>query len=112
MCKCILITIAKFDCSFSYCSSCNIILINYYFFFHQKCSRKIHSFCDLCNMAYVGGTADDHPNHHGNTLEFPGIFIQRDFISPEEESDILEHIYKSPFVESQSGRRKQVIPWE
>ncbi|XP_022341933.2 alpha-ketoglutarate-dependent dioxygenase alkB homolog 4-like [Crassostrea virginica] len=72
-----------------------------------KCSSKIHQFCDLCNKAFEGGKIDDHPNHHGDSLEFPGIFIQRDFISPEEELEICQQIYQSPFVESQSGRRKQ-----
>jgi hypothetical protein len=42
-------------------------------------------------------------------MEFPGIFIQRDFISLEEESTIFEKIYESHFVDSQSGRRKQVM---
>ncbi|XP_062600194.1 alpha-ketoglutarate-dependent dioxygenase alkB homolog 4-like [Saccostrea cucullata] len=73
----------------------------------DKCSRKIHYFCDLCNKAFEESKREDHPNHQGKSLEFPGIFIQRDFLSPEEEWDILKHIYQSPFVESQSGRRKQ-----
>ncbi|KAK3084792.1 hypothetical protein FSP39_019116, partial [Pinctada imbricata] len=63
-------------------------------------------YCDLCGGAY---TDRDHINHRGtgDVLDFPGIYIQRDFVSEKEEEQICGAIYQTEFINSQSGRRKQ-----
>lgn len=67
--------------------------------------RTVNFYCQQCEKAWPG--PQDHPNHSGDGLEFPGIFMMSDFISESEEKNIEEDIYKTPFVDSQSGRRKQ-----
>lgn len=42
------------------------------------------------------------------TLSFPGVKIIQDFISEEEERDLMNSIDEVPWDLSQSGRRKQV----
>lgn len=62
-------------------------------------------------MACSKAWAEDknkHPDHTGDSLEFPGVFLKKDFVTLSEERDIVETIYHTPFVDSQSGRRKQV----
>ena len=66
----------------------------------------MYYYCEDCGNAWSG--SQDHTNHHGNSINFPGIFLMSDFVSEIEEQKIAEDIYKTPFVESQSGRRKQV----
>ena len=67
----------------------------------------MYSYCEVCSKAFVD---PDHQTHRGsqNMREYAGIFINRDFVSEEEEQNICEDIYRTPFVDSQSGRRKQV----
>ncbi|GAB1608195.1 alpha-ketoglutarate-dependent dioxygenase alkB homolog 4-like [Argonauta hians] len=48
-----------------------------------------------------------HPDHAGVPIDYPGIFLEEDFISAEEEDMLTNHIDQTPFVDSQSGRRKQ-----
>ena len=38
-----------------------------------------------------------------------GIYIVKDFVSEEEEAELSEVIDRSPWVDLQSGRRKQVL---
>ena len=66
----------------------------------------MYNYCEDCGKAWSG--SQGHTNHHGNSINFPGIFLMSDFVSEIEEQKIAEDIYKTPFVESQSGRRKQV----
>ena len=41
-------------------------------------------------------------------IEFSGVFVVRDFISQDEESRLVSTIDETPWMVSQSGRRKQV----
>ncbi|XP_026742578.1 alpha-ketoglutarate-dependent dioxygenase alkB homolog 4 [Trichoplusia ni] len=71
---------------------------------------KGYVYCPFCNKAWPGWDADSykqHPNHEGDPIDYPGIFIQPDFISEEEERDLMKNIDEMPWDISQSGRRKQ-----
>lgn len=50
----------------------------------------------------------EHPNHQGNGLSFPGVYVEPDFITDEESKTLLNGIDSLPWDISQSGRRKQV----
>ncbi|KAL4223797.1 cleavage furrow ingression [Mactra antiquata] len=71
-----------------------------------KKDATIYSYCYQCKKAWSTATGP-HPQHSGHTIDFPGIYIQENFISEDEESSIMSDIYKAPFIDSQSGRRKQ-----
>ncbi|KAL3270228.1 hypothetical protein HHI36_009284 [Cryptolaemus montrouzieri] len=63
-----------------------------------------------CNQAYSGWDMNvykQHPNHEGDKIDFPGIYIQLDFLTQEEEQYLIENIDSVPWSSSQSGRRKQ-----
>ncbi|XP_022184054.2 alpha-ketoglutarate-dependent dioxygenase alkB homolog 4 [Nilaparvata lugens] len=67
-------------------------------------------YCCFCNKAWEG--SDDaehekHPNHSGKSIEFPGVFIQLDFISQKECDELMNDLDLLPWDTSQSGRRKQ-----
>lgn len=47
-------------------------------------------------------------DHDGQAVDFPGIHLCCNFVSNIEEKAICDKIYETPFVLSQSGRRKQV----
>ncbi|KAH3890915.1 hypothetical protein DPMN_015005 [Dreissena polymorpha] len=66
----------------------------------------VYLYCPSCQKGWLEGKTC-HPNHIGTSIEFPGIFIKQDFVSETEEANISSKIYQTPFVESQSGRRKQ-----
>ena len=62
-------------------------------------------YCASCEAAW---TSPDHSDHHGDGLPFPGISLYPEFVSCEEELDLVQQIDCTPWVESQSGRKKQV----
>lgn len=74
-----------------------------------NCQNSTYVYCSLCQKAWPGWKIDDnvHSNHKGESIDFPGIFLQLDFISPNEESNVVENIDELPWNLSQSGRRKQ-----
>lgn len=41
-------------------------------------------------------------------IEFPGVFVMPDFLSPNEEKQLMTYIDSLQWDGSQSGRRKQV----
>lgn len=70
-------------------------------------------FCYKCNRIYPGDDVfciiEEHPNHdYKSGLEFPGVYIQPDFISFDEEKSLMNGIDAMNWDASQSGRRKQV----
>lgn len=70
-------------------------------------------FCYKCNKIYVGDdvtiTIESHPEHGTQTgINFPGLYVLPDFISPVEENALMTGIDSSSWEISQSGRRKQV----
>jgi len=69
-------------------------------------------FCYECNKIYRGDCIAtilaEHPTHGGqNGIEFPGVYIQTNFITGKEEDAIMTGIDEMPWDISQSGRRKQ-----
>ncbi|XP_023015241.1 alpha-ketoglutarate-dependent dioxygenase alkB homolog 4 [Leptinotarsa decemlineata] len=66
-------------------------------------------YCPICNRAYPGWNVKDneHPNHTGTPIEFPGIYIDLNFLSEQEEKKLIDDIDMIPWDLSQSGRRKQ-----
>lgn len=71
---------------------------------------KGYVYCPFCNKAWPGWDADSykqHPNHEGDPIDYPGIYIQPDFLSEEEEQELMKNIDEMPWDISQSGRRKQ-----
>lgn len=71
---------------------------------------KGYVYCPLCNKAWSGWDIDlykQHPNHTGNSIEYPGVYIKLDFITKEEEDELINNIDEVPWDISQSGRRKQ-----
>ncbi|KAK6184268.1 hypothetical protein SNE40_006769 [Patella caerulea] len=65
---------------------------------------KIYEYCQQCRSAWEYG---HHPDHGGSSIEFPGIYLQEEFVTEEQERDLCKNIDSTPFVDSQSGRRKQ-----
>lgn len=78
----------------------------------SKKSPNVYVYCPLCvNKAWPGYAPTDyqtHPNHTGTAIDYPGVFIDLDFISAEDESQLMLGIDTIiPWDLSQSGRRKQ-----
>ncbi|XP_041977745.1 alpha-ketoglutarate-dependent dioxygenase alkB homolog 4 [Aricia agestis] len=72
--------------------------------------EKGYVYCPLCNKAWPGWDINlykDHPNHQGTPIEYSGVYIQLDFISKDEENELMKNIDEVPWDISQSGRRKQ-----
>lgn len=70
-------------------------------------------FCYECNQIYPGDDVfriiEEHPNHDNKSgLELPGVYIKPDFISFDEEKNLMNGIDGMSWDTSQSGRRKQV----
>lgn len=67
-------------------------------------------YCIYCNKAYPGWDMNDyrkHPNHKGDGINFPGVFVLENFLNEIEEDYLLKSIDNVPWDPSQSGRRKQ-----
>uniref|UniRef100_A0AAG5DCR2 Isopenicillin N synthase-like Fe(2+) 2OG dioxygenase domain-containing protein n=1 Tax=Anopheles atroparvus TaxID=41427 RepID=A0AAG5DCR2_ANOAO len=72
-------------------------------------------YCPLCNKIYPGWDVEkilsEHeavPAHGGASGEdYPGVYIDLDFLSNEEERQLLHGLDELPWDVSQSGRRKQ-----
>ncbi|CAG5011826.1 unnamed protein product [Parnassius apollo] len=72
--------------------------------------EKGYVYCPFCNKAWPGWEIDvykQHPNHIGEPINYPGIYIQVDFITEDEENELIKCIDEVPWDISQSGRRKQ-----
>lgn len=71
---------------------------------------KGYVYCPFCNLAWPGWDGDsykEHPNHVGQPIVYPGIYIKLDFITKDEEYELMKNIDEMPWDISQSGRRKQ-----
>lgn len=74
----------------------------------EKCSSYVY--CPYCEKAWPGWNFDlykKHPNHQGTAIEFPGVYIKLDFLTPWEINSLINILEKIPWEASQSGRRKQ-----
>ncbi|XP_076293581.1 alpha-ketoglutarate-dependent dioxygenase alkB homolog 4 [Lasioglossum baleicum] len=74
----------------------------------EKCSSYVY--CPHCDRAWPGWDADlykDHPNHQGNPIEFPGVYIKLNFLNSDDIALLKKALDDIPWEASQSGRRKQ-----
>lgn len=74
-----------------------------------NCENGSYIYCPMCEKAWPGWNVNDnlHPHHKGQFIEFPGIYIHFNFLSPIEEVQLIERVDLLPWDLSQSGRRKQ-----
>ncbi|XP_055639832.1 alpha-ketoglutarate-dependent dioxygenase alkB homolog 4 [Toxorhynchites rutilus septentrionalis] len=76
-------------------------------------SGKVYSFCPHCNKIYTGWNTDDviseHSHNHGGQVgeDYPGVYIDLNFLSEQEERKLMQGIDEMKWDISQSGRRKQ-----
>ncbi|XP_064620505.1 alpha-ketoglutarate-dependent dioxygenase alkB homolog 4-like isoform X2 [Lineus longissimus] len=69
---------------------------------------ETYIYCQDCEKAWSDlNTLSSHPEHSGQSINFPGILIMNNFITEEEEQKLVQEIDEIPWVDSQSGRRKQ-----
>lgn len=74
----------------------------------EKCSSYVY--CPNCDKAWPSWNIHlykNHPNHKGTSIEFPGVYIKLDFLSPCEIKSLRSALEEIPWEVSQSGRRKQ-----
>lgn len=74
-----------------------------------KSSKPVYIFCPKCgDRAWL---IEDHNQHHENSkidfLPITGIFVIEDFVSQEEENQLIPLIDAKQWVPSQEGRSKQ-----
>lgn len=101
-------------CGCKGCRSC-LICETYYGANVLKDTRTLNKdkgyvYCPLCDKAWSGWDIDlykQHPNHEGTSIDYPGVYIKLDFISADEEEELVKNIDEVPWDVSQSGRRKQ-----
>ncbi|XP_046554091.1 alpha-ketoglutarate-dependent dioxygenase alkB homolog 4-like [Haliotis rubra] len=76
---------------------------------HEKTTPRVYSYCHHCNVAHMdeGWTSHPHSAADGEKCDFSGIFILENFVSESEEKQLCDIIYRTSFMKSQSGRRKQ-----
>ncbi|XP_053675711.1 alpha-ketoglutarate-dependent dioxygenase alkB homolog 4 [Anopheles nili] len=86
--------------------------INFYTTFQNY---ESYVYCPRCSKIYTGWNWEtvlaEHENDpkHGGALgeEYPGVYIDLDFLSNTEEANLLHGLDELPWDVSQSGRRKQ-----
>lgn len=66
-------------------------------------------YCYICNKAWPGWNIDENPHerHFGVPIEYQGIYIEPNFLSEQEELQVIDALDSMPWDLSQSGRRKQ-----
>lgn len=63
---------------------------------------------DIRNRTVEVESMEDETLKDLESFDVKGLILMRDFLSEKEENQLVEDIEKTPWVESQSGRRKQV----
>lgn len=69
--------------------------------------QNVQTYCPDCCVTEPG-TYSRHPSHSLDSVRFPGVYLELDFISEEEEQSLMNALDSLPWDPSQSGRRKQV----
>lgn len=68
------------------------------------------------NFTYCPATGlaigNEHSEFAGWAFPFPGVFLVEEFISEDEECEIVELMDRDDWKPSQSGRKKQVGLWK
>ncbi|VUZ56320.1 unnamed protein product, partial [Hymenolepis diminuta] len=66
------------------------------------------TYCDKCSRSYLSDCPESKRcENHSYGFILDGVTVLSNFITEEEENDLLNRIEESLWVESQSGRRKQ-----
>jgi len=80
----------------------------------QELRKNSYAYCSGCDLAWSGwervNSCDDHhltTACSSSSIRVAGIYVQSEFITENEEEHLLDRINAIPWVESQSGRRKQ-----
>lgn len=73
----------------------------------EKQEHVPYVYCNDCQLAWVSENLQNHPFHSGMKMIFPGVHIIENFISENEELNLINSINSSKWIDSQSGRRKQ-----
>ncbi|KAM8715098.1 hypothetical protein ACLKA7_002185 [Drosophila subpalustris] len=81
-------------------------------FYSQFQELEPWSYCVQCERLYAGWDTQEvqasHPEHDmSRGLPLPGIFVQEQFLSPDEGTQLMNDLDALPWAVSQSGRRKQ-----
>ncbi|XP_012263823.2 alpha-ketoglutarate-dependent dioxygenase alkB homolog 4 [Athalia rosae] len=71
--------------------------------------KPTYVYCPQCDKAWPGWNLDSnkHPDHIGEPIQYPGVYIKLDFLSEDEAETLIEDLDALPWDLSQSGRRKQ-----
>lgn len=72
--------------------------------------QNAYVYCPYCNKAYPGWDVGDyttHPEHKGDPVDYPGVYINLNFLNESEEDYLIKEIDRVKWDLSQSGRRKQ-----
>lgn len=68
--------------------------------------QKTHRFIYYPDTGWAVGA--DESDFEGWAFPFPGVTLIEDFVTPEEEAEMVQLMDRDPWKLSQSGRRKQV----
>ncbi|XP_011495694.1 PREDICTED: alpha-ketoglutarate-dependent dioxygenase alkB homolog 4 [Ceratosolen solmsi marchali] len=74
----------------------------------KQCRNYVY--CPDCDKAWPGWemrSYEQHPDHYGEPIEFPGTFIKLNFLNQDESKSLIRDLDSLPWEASQSGRRKQ-----
>ncbi|XP_065207469.1 alpha-ketoglutarate-dependent dioxygenase alkB homolog 4 [Planococcus citri] len=74
-------------------------------------SFPTYVYCIFCDKVFAGQNADEylhHPNHRENGYQkVSGVYVFPEFITDDEEKQLIDDLDAMPWDISQSGRRKQ-----
>lgn len=72
-------------------------------------NKNTYVYCPHCDKAWPGWDleSNQHPNHIGESIDYPGVYIELDFLSKDEADSLIKDLDALPWDLSQSGRRKQ-----
>lgn len=73
-----------------------------------KSTKPIYIFCPKCgDKAWLDENHDHHAESNVDPLPIRGVFVIQDFISGEEQDQLIPLIDSKPWIPSQEGRSKQ-----
>ncbi|XP_015517130.2 alpha-ketoglutarate-dependent dioxygenase alkB homolog 4 [Neodiprion lecontei] len=72
-------------------------------------NKRTYVYCINCDKAWPGWnlSSNQHPNHIGVPIDYPGVYIEPNFLSKNKAKILIKKLDELPWDLSQSGRRKQ-----
>ncbi|XP_012270405.1 alpha-ketoglutarate-dependent dioxygenase alkB homolog 4 [Orussus abietinus] len=73
-------------------------------------NKTCYVYCPYCDKAWPGWDIElykKHPDHVGEAIDFPGVYIKLNFLTDNEADQLIKDLDESSWEPSQSGRRKQ-----